>query len=242
MTVGYYDTGASAAKVEQLAEAYATDSGSTARLVWTVNTSTNEATIEQTAATGYSDGTWNGSAISLTADEIQLNGDTIIDGGLSVAGYLDSVMYTVPSSWTTIGSVEVERRQNPLIFDYQAIIQNSRTSGTGGFVRIDLRIRRNGSSYLYTGYHTFRTPAGETDSASITYRLAGSTTGPASSSTDTFDLQMRYVSSGSGWDGPLVDMHSWMVDERLSGPQAFSEASLKSDIISAGLVDLPSLY
>lgn len=65
------------ASVSNIAEAYATDNGSTARLVWTVNTGTNVATLEQTAATGYSDGTWNGSAITLTANEINLAADAI---------------------------------------------------------------------------------------------------------------------------------------------------------------------
>ncbi len=60
------------AHVQQIAEAYATDSSATARLVWTVNTTTNSATIEQTAAEGYADGTWNGSAINLAADLITL--------------------------------------------------------------------------------------------------------------------------------------------------------------------------
>lgn len=68
------------AEVTNIAEAYATDSTATARLIWTVNTSTNVATIEQTAAEGYDDGTWNGSAITLTADKITLDGDVIITG------------------------------------------------------------------------------------------------------------------------------------------------------------------
>lgn len=65
------------AHVEEIAEAYATDSSGTARLVWTVNVGDNTATLEQTAAAGYDDGTWNGSAIKLTADEIELDGDAI---------------------------------------------------------------------------------------------------------------------------------------------------------------------
>ena len=65
------------AHVQQIAEAYATDSSATARLVWTVNTTTNAATIEQTAAEGYVDGTWNGSAINLAADQITLLAEDI---------------------------------------------------------------------------------------------------------------------------------------------------------------------
>jgi len=65
------------AHVQQIAEAYATDSSATARLVWTVNTTTNAATIEQTAASGYDDGTWNGSAINLAADQITLLAEDI---------------------------------------------------------------------------------------------------------------------------------------------------------------------
>jgi hypothetical protein len=60
------------AQVSNIAEAYATNDAAKARLVWTVNTSTNAATIEQTAATGFSDGTWNGSAIKLSADLLEL--------------------------------------------------------------------------------------------------------------------------------------------------------------------------
>lgn len=60
------------AQVTNIAEAYATDNASTARLVWKVTTATNAATIEQTAAEGYADGTWNGSAISLAANLIRL--------------------------------------------------------------------------------------------------------------------------------------------------------------------------
>jgi hypothetical protein len=59
-------------KVTQIAEAYATGTSSTARLVWTVNTSTNAATIEQTAATGYTDGTWNGAAVIVTSDVFKI--------------------------------------------------------------------------------------------------------------------------------------------------------------------------
>jgi hypothetical protein len=65
------------AQVATIAEAYATDSSATARLVWTVNTTTNAATIEQTAAEGYADGTWNGSAINLAADQITLLAEDI---------------------------------------------------------------------------------------------------------------------------------------------------------------------
>jgi hypothetical protein len=66
------NTQTSIANVTNIAEAYATNDAAKARLVWTVNTSTNAATIEQTAATGFSDGTWNGSAIKLSADLLEL--------------------------------------------------------------------------------------------------------------------------------------------------------------------------
>jgi hypothetical protein len=69
--------GTNTTSIDNIAEAYATDTTGTARLVWRVNTSTNVATIEQTAATGYDDGTWNGSAIALTANEISLRANAI---------------------------------------------------------------------------------------------------------------------------------------------------------------------
>ena len=72
--------GTNTSSINNLAEAYATDSSGTARLVWTVAVGTNVATLEQTAATGYSDGTWNGSAISLTASEIILDGAVLTTG------------------------------------------------------------------------------------------------------------------------------------------------------------------
>jgi hypothetical protein len=88
---------------------------------------------------------------------------------------------------------------------------------------------------------TFRTPAGESDDESFSYRYAKTSTGPASSSTDTFALQIQAVVSGTGWSTSIVE-HSWLVEERLSGPQAFGESDLASDIISAGSVSLPDLY
>jgi hypothetical protein len=72
--------GANTSSINNLSEAYATDSAGTARLVWTVAVGSNVATLEQTAATGYSDGTWNGSAISLTASEIILDGAVLTTG------------------------------------------------------------------------------------------------------------------------------------------------------------------
>lgn len=104
------------AQVTNIAEAYATDSGSTARLVWTVNTGTNEAIFEQTAAEGYADGTWNGSAISLTASEIRLNGNVVIAGTLTTTEIASNavtnsqVSQTASSTsltnntWTTVAS------------------------------------------------------------------------------------------------------------------------------------------
>jgi hypothetical protein len=72
--------GTNTSSINNLSEAYATDSSGTARLVWTVAVGSNVATLEQTAATGYSDGTWNGSAISLTASEIILDGAVLTTG------------------------------------------------------------------------------------------------------------------------------------------------------------------
>lgn len=86
-------------KVTNIAEAYATDSSSTARLVWTVNTSTNAATIEQTAAEGYSDGTWNGSAITLTADEISLRASALNLGSDTTFEDTHDTFYTVAGSY-----------------------------------------------------------------------------------------------------------------------------------------------
>jgi hypothetical protein len=109
----------SVAQVTNIAEAYATDSASTARLVWTVNTSTNSATIEQTAAEGYADGTWNGSAISLTADEITLDGDVIVTGTLTTgkleanavsdtaADSTDAAVALSNNTWTNVASATV---------------------------------------------------------------------------------------------------------------------------------------
>lgn len=71
------------ASITNIAEAYATDNGSTARLVWEVNTGTNVASITQTAASGFDDGTWNGSAIEITASDITLDGDVVITGTLT---------------------------------------------------------------------------------------------------------------------------------------------------------------
>lgn len=87
------------AKVEQIAEAYATDSASTARLVWTVNAGTNVATLEQTAATGYADGTWNGSAISLTANEISLRADALNLGSDTTFESTHDTFYTISGSY-----------------------------------------------------------------------------------------------------------------------------------------------
>jgi hypothetical protein len=87
------------AQVTSIAEAYATDSSATARLVWTVNTSTNAATIEQTAAEGYSDGTWNGSAITLTADEISLRASALNLGSDTTFEDTHDTFYTVAGSY-----------------------------------------------------------------------------------------------------------------------------------------------
>lgn len=58
------------AGVAELREALSTGNSSQARLLFNVNTTNNEATIEAAAFTG--DGVWNGSAISLNADLIRL--------------------------------------------------------------------------------------------------------------------------------------------------------------------------
>ena len=86
------------ASVTNIAEAYATNDSATARLVWEVNTSTNVATIEQTAATGFSDGTWNGSAIKLSADLIELLAEDINFGTNTTYEDTYATLYTEKNS------------------------------------------------------------------------------------------------------------------------------------------------
>ena len=121
------------AKVIQFSEAYATNTSSTARLVWTVNTSTNAAIFEQTAAEGYTDGTWNGSAISLTADEITLDGDVVITGTLttdklaanavtnSVGAAASGVTTLTAHTWTSVASVAITTTGNPVFIAYNSV-------------------------------------------------------------------------------------------------------------------------
>jgi hypothetical protein len=59
--------------ISNIAQAYATNSATSARLIWSVNAATNAAVIEQTAHSGYADGTWNGSAIRMSAGQIVFN-------------------------------------------------------------------------------------------------------------------------------------------------------------------------
>lgn len=87
------------ASVTNFAEAYATDNGATARLLWEVNTGSNVASLVASSATGYSDGTWNGSAISLTANEIILDGDAINLGSNTEFETTDNTFITENNSY-----------------------------------------------------------------------------------------------------------------------------------------------
>ena len=73
--------GASKANAQFLKDALATGSSSQARLFMGVNTSNNEAFIEQYAGEG--DGVWNGSKIKFTADKFEFNGDVIVNGSIT---------------------------------------------------------------------------------------------------------------------------------------------------------------
>jgi len=87
------------ATVTNIAEAYATNNGSTARLVWEVAVGTNVATIVQTAAAGYADGTWNGSAIVLSAAYITLAAEAINFGNDTTYEDTYNTFYTVGGSY-----------------------------------------------------------------------------------------------------------------------------------------------
>ena len=76
--VGPDQNSALISEVTEVKEALSTGSSSFARLQLRVNTSTNAATFE--AYAGEGDGTWNGSSISLTANEITLNGNVLTTG------------------------------------------------------------------------------------------------------------------------------------------------------------------
>lgn len=91
--------GTHTSQISNLAETYATNSGSSARLIWTVNTGTNAATISQTSHSGYSDGTWNGSAISLDASMISLNANAINFGSATTYENTKNTFYTIGGSY-----------------------------------------------------------------------------------------------------------------------------------------------
>lgn len=72
------EVGGGVAGVTDLRQAITTNNSSTARLLLSVNTATNVATIQAVAQSG--DGVWNGSKISFTADTIELNGNVLVNG------------------------------------------------------------------------------------------------------------------------------------------------------------------
>jgi hypothetical protein len=79
-----------------LMNAMTTGSSSEARILLKVNTSTNVASIEAVAASG--DGTWNGSAIKLTSNLLQLAAKSILFGSNTVFEDTYNTFYTTYSS------------------------------------------------------------------------------------------------------------------------------------------------
>lgn len=91
--------GSNTSSISNISEAYATNNGSKARLVWEVNTGTNAASIVQTAHSGFSDGTWNGSAITLNANQINLEAKAINFGSATTYEDTKHTFYTVGGSY-----------------------------------------------------------------------------------------------------------------------------------------------
>ena len=84
------------AEVDILKQALATENSSEARLLLKVNTATNVATIESLAQEG--DGVWNGSAIKLNADLIQLFAKSIVFGSNTAFEDSFNTFYTTHNS------------------------------------------------------------------------------------------------------------------------------------------------
>lgn len=82
-------------QVANIAQAYATNNAATARLLWQVNAGTNVATIIASAANGFSDGTWNGAAIKLAADLLELLAKDINFGTKTTFEDTYGTIYTV---------------------------------------------------------------------------------------------------------------------------------------------------
>lgn len=107
--------GTLSATVSTHASALAGAGGAQALLAFDVNTGTNVASLRLFSTSG---GTWNGSAITLTADQITLNGNVIINGTLTyqsmsaneiTAGGIDEVdaSLSLTTSWQDAASVTV---------------------------------------------------------------------------------------------------------------------------------------
>lgn len=204
-----YSAGAAMeAHVQRLSEAYATDSSSTARLVWTVNTSTNAATIEQTAAEGYTDGTWNGSAISLTADEITLDGDVIVTGSLTTTQIAanavtntegvstDGSITLTPHTWVTVQSRAITTTGGDILVAYNAVPYVTTTTSISPIVQA--RVLRGATTVR--AIHTTHFPSTNSDgSQQVGGAYSGFLIDSPSAATYTYYLQLKgTTASGSG--------------------------------------------
>lgn len=202
------------ATVNNIAEAYATNNGSTARLMWEVAVGTNVASLVQTAHSGYSDGTWNGSKISLSATYIELNGDVIINGTLTynkigvnqiTEAEVDETdaAETIGNTFETVASIDVTTPDaNTLVFLAWSIYVEGDSDGS----LMDGRIQRDGVTIYSTEIAGNPPEFSETfvDEGLIEYRpvfngqVSGfDTDAPGAADTYTYTLQVRVAGSVS---------------------------------------------
>jgi hypothetical protein len=222
--------GGNTSNITTIQTALAGGSGSLALLAFQVNTGTNAAEFKLISVSG---GTWNGSAISLTADEITLNGNVIVNGTLTagkiVSAALGAASYHTPqgsdlsTSFAEKATADITTTGGTVEIDFCVTLVDGGGSiwgmGTDEYIEIVAQLKRGGTTIvdeIFLGRWGADDPTGSGGKV-FTFKHLDN----PSSGSYTYSVEMKKqsgnVSSGNG-DPRLFNPRAFTIREIVSGP------------------------
>ena len=172
------------------------------------------------------DGTSTPSTITMAANDIKIEGDVIVDGGIATTAYKDQrdniggyQILSVGTSDTSLGSVTTTARGNPMEVRVSGSLLLERGSGAAGQISVYFSVEKNGTDYAGSEA-VAKMELNSYDNVILPFflerRIAGSSSG-----TDTFEVLALYVDETTTGSVKIRNANLTAI-ERVSGPETFS--------------------